>query len=218
MKLRLAIALALASLLGPRAGGAEPLNLTIRPNKSKIVARLFKDGIAARMAHDHVILAKGLTGTIRVDPARPASAQITVRLVARALRADSPQLRRRYGLTSGLGADDVAKINDNMRGPGQLHVDKYKVISFRSTGVTSLGGGRYRVEGDLRLRGVTRRVRLPVRASLRGGVFKGSGQLRLLQSWFGYAPYSAALGLVKLKDALTLDIYLEAAAAGATRR
>ena len=46
-----------------------------------------------------------------------------------------------------LSDKDRKEVNANMRKADQLNVARHKTISFRSTSVTSLGGGRYRVEG-----------------------------------------------------------------------
>jgi polyisoprenoid-binding protein YceI len=41
-----------------------------------------------------------------------------------------------------------------------LNIDEYPEIRFRSSGIDDIGGGRFRVEGDLTIRGVTRPITL----------------------------------------------------------
>jgi polyisoprenoid-binding protein YceI len=110
----------------------------------------------------------------------------------------------------GISDSDRREVNKTMHGEGQLHTRRYPRITFRSRTIEPLGGDRYRVTGDLEIRGVTRTISFDVKARVTDETFKGSGQLRFKQSLFGYAPYSAVLGTVKVKDEAIMDIYFEA--------
>jgi len=182
------------------------------PAKCSLVVRLFKDGLGARFAHDHVIRARALAGAVRYDPARPAAAKVSVTVDARRLEADAPALRRRYKLKTMLSPADRREVERKMKAAGQLHVERHRQIRFVSTGVGRAPQGKLRIAGKLTLRGVTRKVSLRARVRLVSGgrILKAAGQLRFRQSAFGYQPYSAGLGLVKVKDRVVLDIYLEA--------
>ena len=46
-----------------------------------------------------------------------------------------------------------------------FHVEKFPTLHFKSTGINVVGAGELSVEGDLTIRGVTRRVRFAVEAS-----------------------------------------------------
>jgi len=50
----------------------------------------------------------------------------------------------------------------HLRSEDFFHVEKHPVITFASTGITPLGGDAYDVTGDLTMRGVTKRITLPV--------------------------------------------------------
>ncbi|GLV47476.1 hypothetical protein TJA_06470 [Thermus sp. LT1-2-5] len=50
----------------------------------------------------------------------------------------------------------VADRDNHLRSPDFLDVEHYPEIVFRSEKITPLGEGRYRVEGEVTLRGVTR--------------------------------------------------------------
>jgi len=204
MRVLLAIAVLLVLAHAARAD-----TYRLVPDKSRLVGRLFRDGVAARLAHDHVILARGVQGTIDLDPRRPARTKIRITVPARRLEPDPPGLRKRYGMAP-LEADDVAKIRRNMHAVSQLFVARHTTMEFASSSVEPLGKDRYRLRGTFTLRGVKREVSLVTRVRLEGDTLRGSGQLRFKQSAFGYAPYSAALGLIKVKDAALVDIYIEA--------
>lgn len=204
--MRVLIAIAVVVSLAPSARAE---TYRVLPDKSRLVGRLFRDGVAARLAHDHVILGRGVEGTIELDLRRPERTRIEVTVPARRLEPDPPGLRKRYGMEP-LAADDVAKIRRNMHAVSQLFVARHPEIRFVSSSVQPMGEDRYRVRGTFTLRGVKREVSFVARVRLEGDTLRGSGQLRFKQSAFGFAPYSAALGLIKVKDAALVDIYVEA--------
>jgi polyisoprenoid-binding protein YceI len=196
-------------LLVPPPAQAAPQRFRLLAGKSSLVAHLLKAGAGSRFAHDHVVRARELSGQVLVDPDDPARSRIQVTVQARSLVADEPALRKRYGMKQGPDASDREKIEKTLRSAGQLDVARHPTIRFVSTAVTPAGKGRYRVRGKLTLRGVSRPVTLVVKARVAGSTFKGSGRLRIRQSAFGYKPYKAMLGLVKVQDLATLNLYLE---------
>lgn len=204
-------------LLGATAG-AEPRTFRLDNKKSQLVVHLLKDGLGARLAHDHVIRARSISGEATVDPESPAASSIRVTVDARTLAADEPWLRKKYGMKEMLDAGDRGEVEKNMKAKGQLYTDRYPQIRFVSKALEPRGEGRYAVRGTLTIRGVSRPVSLTVKARVVGERFKASGQLRFKQSDFGYKPYSAAGGLVKVKDRATLNIYLEGAPAKASSK
>ena len=212
MKCSLAVTLILCALLGsPRAAGAAPRAYKLIPKRCSLVVHLLKDGAGARFAHDHVIQARKLSGSVTLDPEAPGLTSIQVRVETRSLDPDAASLRKKYGLPGHLSPGDRTKVTANLRAEDQLDVARYPFITFRSTGVKALKKpGRFEVTGELTLRGVTRKVSLMVKVRLEGGTLKGGGQLRIKQSDFGYEPFSAGLGLIKVKDRVTINIYLEA--------
>jgi polyisoprenoid-binding protein YceI len=64
--------------------------------------------------------------------------------------------------------------------------------------------GRYTVMGDLTLHGMTRAVTFPVQGEVQAGFLHGWGSFRLLQSHFGYKPYSAFLGAIRNQEEVML--------------
>lgn len=50
----------------------------------------------------------------------------------------------------------------HLRSEDFFHVEQHPAITFVSTGITALGGGAFEVTGDLTMRGVTKRIALPV--------------------------------------------------------
>jgi polyisoprenoid-binding protein YceI len=194
------------------AGGALAATLRIDPARSRLVAQVFKEGLGSGFAHDHVIRATQVTGTVEYDAAAPDRTAITVEVPAASLRADEPALRQEFGLTSALSTSDRADVEKAMRAPDQLDVSRFPTIRFVSTRVGRQPDGRLLVTGTLTIRGVSREVTFPAEVtSGEAGAVRGRATLTLRQSSFGYQPYRAALGTVRNKDELTLLLDLWAA-------
>ena len=188
-------------------------SFTIEPGQSALVVQVFKDGVAARLAHDHVVQARAFSGSVAYDPQKPDASSIQVKVEVGSLVADEPVTRRKLGLAAGdPTAKDRADIEAAMKSEGQLAAERFPSISFASTAIAKQPDGRFLVTGRLTIRGVTREVKFPAQIAMDGGLLRGHAQLTLKQSSFGYQPYSTALGAIKNKDEVVLHIDLAAKA------
>lgn len=84
----------------------------------------------------------GVRGTIHLDEANPTGSRVEIEIDAASIDTRDPQR------------------DAHLRSADFLDVERYPTITFRSTRIESLGGDRYRVYGDLTIRGVTRAVAL----------------------------------------------------------
>jgi polyisoprenoid-binding protein YceI len=111
------------------------------------------------------------------DPTRPTVARLDVTVDPRSIESDNPP----------------PSFLAMLQGADWLDAERYPEMTFRSTAVTSLGGRRFRVRGDLTLHGTTKPVELV--ATFNGG-YAGhpldpqarigfSAQSRLKRSDFG---------------------------------
>jgi polyisoprenoid-binding protein YceI len=198
------------SIFGVEPGWAG--TFTIDPGQSALVVQVFKDGVAATLAHDHVVQARALSGTIAYDPQRPDASSIEVKVEVGSLQADEPATRRKFGLEGEPSAKDRADIEATMKSEGQLAVAHFPAITFASTSIAKQPDGRFLVTGRLTIRGVAQEVKFPAQIALDGGLLRGRAQLTFKQSSFGYQPYRAVLGTIKNKDEVILHIDLGAKA------
>lgn len=185
-----------------------PASYRVVPDKSELVVRTFKDGLAAKLAHDHVIKAGDVDGEIYFDPEHPEKSRVKVVVRADKLILDNTSMRHRYGVPGFVSEGDLEKIREAMTSKDQLWVEKHKTIEFVSTKVKRNEDLTYTVTGDFTLRGKTRPVTMTVMIDTFGDGLRGIGKVRLKQSDFGYEPYEAFLGAVKVKDEVILHVNL----------
>jgi polyisoprenoid-binding protein YceI len=92
-----------------------------------------------------------VSGTIVLDEANPAASTVTAEIDVTSI--DTRQEQR----------------DAHLRSADFFDVEKYPVLTFKSTRIEALGGGSYNVVGDLTIRDVTREVVLETTDEGRGG-------------------------------------------------
>jgi polyisoprenoid-binding protein YceI len=85
-----------------------------------------------------------------------------------------------------------------------LHPDQYPDITFQSTNVTvkTSAAGRYevKIDGNLTLHGVTRRITIPAVVTLNGNDLRAVGEFSIDRDDFKVKATSAFHGLVRVDD------------------
>lgn len=81
-----------------------------------------------------------LTGTVRWDPANPATASVQAEVDVATIDTREP------------------KRDAHLKSPDFFDAEKFPKMTFRSTGLSSAGPGRWKLAGELTIRGVTRPV------------------------------------------------------------
>lgn len=183
--------LVLAVLLG--VANARAVRAESRPidaARSTLDVLVGKSGLLSALADNHVIRAPIDEGLVTSDG--DLSVALTVSS-ARLTVADQ-----------GLSAEKRAEVAMRMHGPDVLDSATYPAIRFVSGRIIADGADRWRVAGELALRGVSRQVSGVV--ILKDGHYRGTITIR--QSDLGIRPISIAGGAVKVKDELhiVLDI------------
>ncbi len=183
---------------------AHAAEFVVQPERSELVVKVYKAGVASALAHDHVVRATRFAGRVTGDPSNPASGYVELIVPVGSLVADEPDMRRKHGLPQGPGESDRQQIQSTMLGESQLNAGKYPEITFRSTSVHEQGSNRVIVSGDFTLHGTTRRISLPVLIRVTNDTLQATGAFDINQTDFGIKPYSAFLGAVRNQDRVTL--------------
>jgi len=85
-----------------------------------------------------------LGGSVKFDEASPERSSVTLTIQAASIDTGTPDR------------------DAHLRSEDFFHVEKYPAITFASSAIEASGGNDYEVTGDLTIRGVTKRITLPV--------------------------------------------------------
>ncbi|MDP2339772.1 MAG: YceI family protein [Deltaproteobacteria bacterium] len=194
----------------PVTPAAGPRTFAIDAKKSSVVIQVFKDGAAAALAHDHVVEARDLSGTIVGDGVDATTAKVEVTAQTASFINDDTKMRTKYGLDGEISEKDRKAVEENMKSKDQLDIKGFPTVKFSSTSVTKAADGKLTLNGKLTLHGVTKDVTMPVDVKMAPDSLSGTATFRAKTSDYGIKPYSALLGAVKNKDEIVIHLHLVA--------
>jgi polyisoprenoid-binding protein YceI len=159
---------------------------------SRFTVRAFAGGFLAALAHSPTFAVRQYEGDVQFDGQTVAGLTMTIQ---------APSLE----LTDDVSAKDQREIERIMH-QEVLDDARFPQITYASppsaTTVTPAGSGQFTVSmnGDILLRGVTRRQ--PITARLIAGpeMLRAYGEFSFRQTDFGITPFSGAGGTIKVKD------------------
>ncbi|MCA1630389.1 MAG: YceI family protein [Acidobacteria bacterium] len=163
--------------------------------RSDFLVRAFAGGALWFKGHDHFVRPREFSGEVTLTPGAITPASLTMRV-----RADS------LAETRDVFTEPQKQIINKELREIVVEPDKYPEIIFRSTAVRvdAPAGGEFgvRIEGDLTLHGVTRRVEIPARVTMEGGDLRARGEFHVSRKDFNVKATSAFHGTVRVRDRL----------------
>jgi polyisoprenoid-binding protein YceI len=181
---------------------------TLDPKKGMLFVIVKNDpsSLLSGLAHDHAIGATGWTGSVTWPSDGTSACAIDISVPVSGLEVDLPGYREKAGLDGQeVSVEDKAKIKENFSGGRQLDAKNYPNITFKGTSCKGAGTA-FMVEGDMTLRGVTKKVIVPMTIKTDGTTFSASGKFTLRGSDYGMSPFSAVGGTLRNQDSLTFVI------------
>jgi hypothetical protein len=224
---RLVSLLLAAALAAPAAAGAERWRVDLERSSFAVVTA--RAGVAARLAHDHLVVARGPRCELDFDPADPTATRLSCVQPVLALDADPAAERARLaprlevlGVRSGelppVDDDDRAEIRAAMLAADQLFADRFPELRAELVSLVRRGGGdgaRVALGWDARirvkLRGETVETTAPARFEVDGDTLTAELVAQLRFTDFRIEPYSGVLGTVRVADPFHLYVELVAA-------
>ena len=187
-------------------GQARTRTYTIVPSESSFWVFVGKAGLFSMLAHDHDIGVKSFSGRVVIPQAGAGGGSLEMEVDAGSLVV----------LDKEPSEEDKKKIFDSMHRE-VLESAKHPKITFKSVSVSDVkrtGNDAYNlvVNGDLTLHGVTKRIAVPVAATVTPQDLRATGKYTLKQTDYGIKPYSAAGGTVKVKDEVIVNFSIVAKA------
>ncbi len=170
-------------------------NHNIGPQDGKLVVKVYKEGVAAKMGHDLTFEAGSWSGNVTVDPDDPSSSSVQV-----TVDPSSLEITNASGGAKPLSDKDKGDIAKNMsKTLGRSD------ITFESTGVSG-NPPSVSVKGNLTVSGNTRPTTLDVSVDDSG---HASGKTTFSHRDFGIKPYAAPLGVLKVKDGVEIEFSVD---------
>jgi polyisoprenoid-binding protein YceI len=176
---------------------------TIDLSQSRVTATLTQEGFIARRYPTHRVEVKNFTCKIEVPERDETRLAVQVEAETKSLtNADE-------GMTEFERREFHNVLNNSV-----LESDKFPMIKFVSVSVSDArksGETRsFTLNGDLTMRGVTKRVSFPVTVTISKDQLRATGDAELKQTDFGIKPYSGKLGMIRIGDEVKINFAIVA--------
>ena len=195
-------------LLSFGSAAAAPRTFTIDSSASSVRLHVGKTGLGSFAGHEHEVVARSVEGEVDADFEDLSRSSVEVVVNARSLTVSA----------EGEPEGDPPQVEQAMKGRQVLDAARFPDIRFRSQQVTGKGlspdSYELTVAGDLLLHGAVQPIVVPLRIDLKDDVLTGTGKFVLKQTDFGIEPTTAAAGLVKVEDGVTVTFRIVARGKG----
>lgn len=165
--------------------------------QSQLTITLTQEGLLRKRYPNHHVAVKNFSGQIQL-PANETKTTVILQADAKSCtNTDTMKDFERNGFQKVLHNEVLAS-------------NHYPTITFRSVSITNIqksdtNNRSFTLNGDLTLRGVTRRVALPVKVTINGNQLRAIGEETIKQSDFGITPVSGGFGAIKIGDQLKVS-------------
>ena len=188
-------ALLLTALIGAISLGASPATVTynLDASQSKFMAHANRSGLLWFKGHSHHLQASDFSGRVELTPntVTPASLHLVVKAASlHETGTDFTEPQKQI-------------INKELK-EIVFHPDQYPDITFQSTNVTArmTATDRYevKIDGNLTLNGVTKRVTIPAVVTLNGNDMRAVGTFSINRDDYKVKATSAFHGMVRVDN------------------
>jgi hypothetical protein len=177
---------------------------------SRVEVRVFRDGSMAQLGHNHLIISDALRGTIELRESLGDS-RFTLELPLASLVVDDPASRATSGaeFAKEVPPADRESTRHNMLGPSVLDAARQPVLRLT---VDSLEGGPAEFLARVRvgMRGEERIIDVPLSVQVDGDRLSVHARFKLHHADLGLAPFTVALGALRVRDDIEVECRLEA--------
>ena len=184
---------------GTGSSSAQPEVYVVDREASRVRIHLGRAGLLKFLGHEHEIDAPLAEGRIEIDTEDPARSRVD-------LRWHAPLL----AIVPGTEPEkDIPEVEERMRGPDVLDVEKYGGIRFWSFEIqvekadAAAGVWRLRIRGGLELKGARHTVEIPLEVRREDRTLVATGEVELRLRRLGVEPPSGA-GVVNVSDKFRL--------------
>jgi polyisoprenoid-binding protein YceI len=184
----------------------------IDSQRSVVTIRVYRSGPMAKLGHNHVITSAQESG-FAWRGTTPGESGFELRIPVGTLVVDDPAAR------AAAGPDFEGPVPESARegtAKNLLRAEVLDAAQFPDVTVRAGGlGGTWQApvaHADVTLKGVTRRVEVPLDLAEAAGTLTARGTLRLRQTDFGMVPFSVGGGAIQVADEVVLGFEVVATA------
>lgn len=193
-KTRAVVSLVLALALFSPPALAAPIALRADIGKSDFRVELGKSGFLRAFGDEHLIRVTDYQCDVLLDEQDLTHSSVSLIIRSASLQVADPNVP----------AERRAEVQKRMQGADVLEIARFPEVRFASTRITAAGAGRFRVEGQLTIRGIAQPVVMDVAFGAEGPNRRARGETRIRQTAFGIQPVTAGAGTVKVKDEMRI--------------
>ena len=184
----------------------------IDPRRSIVTIRVYRSGPMAKLGHNHVITSAEESGFAWRGPT-PADSGFELRVPVSTLVVDDAAARAAAGPDFEGAVPESARdgTKKNLLRAEVLDAAQFPDVTVRAGEL----GGTWQdpvAQADVTLKGVTRRVEVPLDLADAGGTLTARGTFRIRQTEFGMVPFSVAGGAIQVADEIVLGFEIVATA------
>jgi len=176
----------------------------IDPARSVVTVLVYRAGPLAKFGHNHVVTSGGEAGVAWMGR-DPSESGFEIRIPVASLVVDDPAARAAAGKEFAGEVPESAREGtyQNMTRAEVLDLAGYPDIVVRCAGLAGTWGQPV-AAADLTIRGVTRRIEIPIELMRTADALSARGSLRIRQTDFGITPFSVGGGAIQVGDELDL--------------
>jgi polyisoprenoid-binding protein YceI len=184
----------------------------IDPLRSVVTIRVYRAGPLAKLGHNHIITSGEEFG-VAWQGRDPAGSGFELHVPVATLVVDDAAARAAAGADFEGTVPDSAREGtyQNMLRPEVLDGTRFPQVVVQCSGLKGTWDHPV-AEADVTLKGVTRRVDVPIEVAQTGGTLVARGAFRILQSDFGITPFSVGGGAIQVADGVDLGFEIVATA------
>jgi hypothetical protein len=177
---------------------------------SRLAVRVYRDGPMQRLGHNHLITSGALAGEVRLGEPLTAS-RFALRLPLDSLTVDDADERARAGNEFAAPVPDRDREATRRNLLGERVLDAVRQGEMLLT-AESITGGPAGFEAQVRvsLAGAEHVLAVPFTVTVADGRLVARADLHLSHADLGLEPFTVALGALRVRDDIEVDLTVEA--------
>ncbi len=182
----------------------------VASDKSILRIMVGRNGLLSRIGHNHVVVSRSITGTIRFDNwSGQADAHLVIPVDELLVDEAGERLRAGTGYESVPGETAKLDTRTNMLRPEVLDVQRYPEILI-DTALSGYDASRNTIAVSLTFKGIQIPLHLPATLTITANSLQVDTNFSLNHKDLGLRPFSVLGGALRVAETLDFELHIEA--------